>query len=153
MDVGHYILDGNADAVEFCPDDSFHNVLAASTYVLQEGDKPSRSGCIALFHVDADAGRLELVQKVDTAGIFDIKWSPVSAQGSLTHPLLAQADADGYIRIHSLQGSASDGLEAQGMSEFKLVYCTVLIVLVLDRRLGILEVCDDHIYSFFFFFL
>ncbi|KAL3824661.1 hypothetical protein ACJIZ3_020690 [Penstemon smallii] len=107
MDVGHYILDGNADAVEFCPHDSFHNVLAASTYVLQEGDPPSRSGCISLFDVDADAGRLELIQKMETAGIFDIKWSPGS-------PLLAQADADGYVRIHNLQASDSDGTETHG---------------------------------------
>ncbi|KAG8367632.1 hypothetical protein BUALT_Bualt16G0092400 [Buddleja alternifolia] len=107
MDVGHCILDGNADAVEFCPHDSFYNVLAASTYVLQEGDRPTRSGCITLFDVDADVGRLELIQKVETAGIFDIKWSP----GWSGRPLLAQADADGYVRIYSLQGSDSSDSE------------------------------------------
>ncbi|PIN08240.1 hypothetical protein CDL12_19197 [Handroanthus impetiginosus] len=110
MDGGHCILDGNADAVEFCPHDPFYNVLAASTYVLQEGDRPSRLGCITLFDVDADAGRLELIQKVETAGIFDIKWSPVLLQNPGC-PLLAQADADGYVRIYSLQGSDSDDSE------------------------------------------
>lgn len=106
MDVGHFTLDGNADAVEFCPHDSFHNVLAASTYVLQEGDRPSRSGCITLFDVDADDGRLDLIQKVETAGIFDIKWSPQNTG----RPLLAQADADGCVKIYSLP----DGSELCG---------------------------------------
>ncbi|GFP88097.1 diphthamide biosynthesis protein 7 homolog [Phtheirospermum japonicum] len=110
MDVGHCILDGNADAVEFCPHDSFHNVLAASTYVLQEGDRPTRSGCITLFDVDADGGQLESIQKVETAGIFDIKWSPGHLR-SLDRPLLAQADADGCVKIYSLQCSDSDGSE------------------------------------------
>ncbi|KAL2227975.1 diphthine methyltransferase homolog isoform X1 [Sesamum indicum] len=113
MEMGSCILDGNADAVEFCPHESFYNVLAASTYVLQEGDQPSRSGCITLFDVDAEAGRLELIQKVETAGIFDIKWSPRLLQNP-GRPLLAQADADGYVRIHSLQGSDSDGSKMHG---------------------------------------
>ncbi|CAA0819495.1 Transducin/WD40 repeat-like superfamily protein [Striga hermonthica] len=107
MDVGHTILDGNADAVEFCPHESFQNVLAGSTYVLQEGDCPSRSGSITLFDVDADSGRLEMIQKVETAGIFDIKWSRAHMHGP-AWPLLAQADADGCVRIYSLQGTDSD---------------------------------------------
>ncbi|KAL0368094.1 UNVERIFIED_CONTAM: hypothetical protein Scaly_1028300 [Sesamum calycinum] len=93
--------------------ESFYNVLAASTYVLQEGDRPSRSGCIMLFDVDAEAGQLELIQKVETAGIFDIKWSPRLLQNPGC-PLLAQADADGSVRIHSLQGSDSDGSKMHG---------------------------------------
>lgn len=112
MDVGHCTLDGNADAVEFCRHDSFYNVLAASTYVLQEGDRPSRSGSITLFDVDANAGRLELIQKVETTGIFDLKWSSEQNPG---YPLLAQADADGYIKVYSLQYSAdSDSAKLNG---------------------------------------
>lgn len=114
MDVGHHILDGNADAVEFCPHDSCSNVLAASTYVLQEGDQPTRTGSVVLFNVDADAGVLELIQKVETSGVFDIKWSPSQ---NLRLPLLAQVDADGYIRIYSLQRSESDGSEMHGKSQ------------------------------------
>ncbi|XP_052174691.1 uncharacterized protein LOC127789760 [Diospyros lotus] len=110
MDVAHCFLDGNADAVEFCPHESLHHVLAASTYTLQEGDKPSRSGSISLFNVDADMGRLELFHRVETAGIFDIKWSP---DGANIGPLLAQADADGYVRIHCLE-CCSNGSEAKG---------------------------------------
>ncbi|GLT77524.1 hypothetical protein SLA2020_490970 [Shorea laevis] len=100
MEVAHCFLDGNADAVEFCPHEGYHNVLAASTYTLQEGDQPSRAGSISLFDVNSEKGSLELFHRVDTAGIFDIKWSPDS--GGVC-PLLAQADADGYLKIYSLQ--------------------------------------------------
>lgn len=104
MDVGHCYLDGNADVVEFCPHNSFHHVLAASTYTLQEGDRPSRSGSISLFNVDL--GRLELFYRLKTAGIFDMKWSPVG--GDATRPLLAQADAEGCLKVHHLE-SSDDG--------------------------------------------
>lgn len=111
MDLGHCVLDGDADAVEFCPHDSFQRVLAASTYTLQKSDEPKRTGSIALFDVDADVGGLELAYRVETAGVFDIKWSPV---GGDMVPLLGQADADGYLRIYRL-GCYSDGLETPGM--------------------------------------
>ncbi|KAJ0948496.1 putative transcription factor WD40-like family [Helianthus annuus] len=100
MDVGHCYLDGNTD-VEFFPRDSFHHVLAASTYTLQEGDQPRRSGSISLFSVDLD--RVNLSYRLKTAGIFDMKWNPVGANA--THPLLAQADADGFLRVHHLKNS------------------------------------------------
>lgn len=106
--MAHCYLEGNADAVEFCPHELCRHVLAASTYTLQEGDQPSRAGSISLFNVDSEAARLDLFHRIDTAGIFDIKWNPV---GECASPLLAQADADGYLRIHSL-GCASH--EANG---------------------------------------
>lgn len=117
MDVGHCILDGNADAVEFCRHESHYNVLAASTYVLQEGDQPSRSGSITLFDVDANENRLEVIQKVETAGIFDMKWSPEQDRSS---PLLAQADADGYVKVYSLQCSDSDSAKVNSKFLFRL---------------------------------
>lgn len=110
MDVGSVCLDGNADAVEFCPHDGFQNILAASTYTLQEGDQPTRSGSISLFDVDADNRGFNLIHRVETAGIFDIKWNHVSGSAS---PLLAQADADGCVRIHGLEFS-SDGSNLAG---------------------------------------
>ncbi|KAJ7960955.1 WD40 repeat [Quillaja saponaria] len=110
MDVAHCYLDGNADAVEFCPHNSYHHVIAASTYTLQEGDQPSRSGSISLFNVDPDKGGLDLFHRVETAGIFDTKWNPV---GGYANPLLAQAGADGYLKIHSLEG-CSNGAEDRG---------------------------------------
>ncbi|GMI71475.1 hypothetical protein like AT5G63010 [Hibiscus trionum] len=105
MDVAHCYLEGNADAVEFCPHDGYQHVLAASTYTLQEGEQPTRAGSISLFDVNAEKGNLELFHRVDTAGIFDIKWSTI---GSNAGPLLAQADADGYLRIYSLEGSSNE---------------------------------------------
>lgn len=114
MEIGHCFLDGNADAVEFCPHESFYNVLAASTYVLQEGERPSRSGSLTLFDVDADAGQLQLIQRLETSGIFDIKWSPGVGEG-LGGPLLAQADADGWLKIRSLHGYESNGSETPGI--------------------------------------
>lgn len=109
MDVAQCYLDGNADAAEFCPHEPNRHVLAASTYTLQEeGDRPSRFGSISLFSVDRETRRLELSHRVETAGIFDIKWSPIGGGSSV--PLLGQADADGFLKIHGLQ-SGSDGLE------------------------------------------
>lgn len=110
MDVAQCYLDGNVDAVEFCPHDSFHHVLAASTYTLQEGDHPHRSGSLSLYSVDAHKGNLELLQYMDTVGIFDIKWNTVGAN---VVPLIAQADADGYLRVHSL-GCSLDDQENRG---------------------------------------
>ncbi|CAN0890734.1 Diphthine methyltransferase homolog [Linum grandiflorum] len=104
MELGSCHLDGNADAVEFCPHESYHHVLAAATYNLQEGDPPTRSGTISLFEVDPQKGRVELFHKVETTGIFDIKWNPV---GSNADPLLGQADADGHLRIRSLHAGCS----------------------------------------------
>ncbi|TYG40326.1 hypothetical protein ES288_D12G084100v1 [Gossypium darwinii] len=90
--VAHCYLEGNAEAVEFCLHNGYQQVLAASTYTLQEGEQPIRAGSISLFDVNAEKGNLELFHRMDTAGIFYIKWSTV---GSNVSPLLAQADADG----------------------------------------------------------
>lgn len=101
MDVASCHLDGNADAVEFCPHQPFHHILAAATYTLEEGIQPNRSGSISLFSADADTG-LQLLYRFQTAGVFDVKWN---TPGSPGHPLLAQADADGCLTLHSLQSS------------------------------------------------
>ncbi|PPD75956.1 hypothetical protein GOBAR_DD27120 [Gossypium barbadense] len=103
IDVAHCYLEGNAEAVEFCLHNGYQQVLAASTYTLQEGEQPIRAGSISLFDVNAEKGNLELFHRMDTAGIFYIKWSTV---GSNVSPLLAQADADGYLRIYSLEADA-----------------------------------------------
>ncbi|TYI73791.1 hypothetical protein E1A91_D07G154700v1 [Gossypium mustelinum] len=79
MDVAHCYLEGNAEVVEFCLHDGYQQVLAASTYTLQEGEQPIRAGSISLFDVNAEKGNLELFHRMDTAGIFDIKWSTVGS--------------------------------------------------------------------------
>ncbi|KAF9622133.1 hypothetical protein IFM89_029417 [Coptis chinensis] len=76
------------ETVEFCPHDSFHHVLAVSTYTLQEGDHPNRSGSISLFAIDAHQGNLDLFHHVETVGISDIKWNPIGAN---VVPLLASS--------------------------------------------------------------
>lgn len=102
MDLGSCYLGGNADAVEFCPHRPFRHVLAAATYTLQEqgGERQDRAGSVSLFAVDAgeeDAPRrLRLLHTVETAGVFDMKWSPVA-------PLLAQADAHGRLALWRLE--------------------------------------------------
>ncbi|MED6210284.1 hypothetical protein PIB30_062735 [Stylosanthes scabra] len=126
MDIAHCYLHGNADAMEFCPHDSYHHILAASTYNLQEGDRPSRHGSISLFNVDGsniDGGddKLDLVYSVETSGIFDIKWSPPA---QYSHPFLSQADADGYLRIHMLDSSCNgvEGYYGDSEEEFEGKY-------------------------------
>ncbi|PON72223.1 Guanine nucleotide-binding protein, beta subunit [Parasponia andersonii] len=128
MDVAHCYLDSNADAVEFCQHGSYHHVLAASTYTLQEGDQPTRFGSISLFAVDAETCHLEPLHRVETAGIFDIKWNPV---GGNSGPLLAQADADGSLRIHALK-SSSDGSQGFSLGEINALKVSSSMCLYLD---------------------
>lgn len=111
MDIAHCYLKGNADSVEFCPHDSYQNVLAVSTYTLQEGSQPCRHGSISLFNVDVEPGHLDMVFSEETAGIFDIKWNPPGGHAS---PFLAQADADGYLRIKMLEGCCN-GVEGMDL--------------------------------------
>lgn len=43
-------------------------------------------------------GQLELVHRVELTGIFNLKWNPV--RGNNVSPLLAQVNADGYLRLN-----------------------------------------------------
>lgn len=112
MDLGSCYLGGNADAVEFCPHSPFRHVLAAATYTLQEQEEKQqdRAGTVSLFSVDAGAEdasrRLRLLHTVDTAGVFDMKWSPAA-------PLLAQADAHGRLALWRLE--QEDGSDKGGV--------------------------------------
>ncbi|KAI0511635.1 hypothetical protein KFK09_012265 [Dendrobium nobile] len=107
MDIASLDLDGNADAVEFCPYPTLHQILAAATYTLQQDeDQPIRSGSISLFSVTSSG--LKLLDRVQTPGIFDIKWNSGSREtngtsNSIVHrPLLAQATSDGFLTLYSL---------------------------------------------------
>ncbi|KAK7243650.1 hypothetical protein RIF29_38457 [Crotalaria pallida] len=77
MDIAHHYLKGNADVVEFCPYNSYHNVFVASTYTLQEGGQPSRHGSISLIHIKKEipayneSRLLTLVEGILAANIFD----------------------------------------------------------------------------------
>lgn len=130
MDVADCFLDGNADVVEFCPRESFQHLLAAATYTLKEGDHPSRSGSISLFDVNADAGGggrgLDLLYRVETSGIFDMKWNPVEDN---VCPLLAQADADGHVRLHRIE-NVGDKTVANGEFSWQFLDFWLLILLL-----------------------
>lgn len=107
MDIASFDLEGNADAVEFCPYPAFHELLAAATYTLQQdGNELTRSGSISLF--SATTTGLKLLHRIHTPGVFDIKWNPgIKESGSLNnsiddHPLLVLAGADGFLNLYSL---------------------------------------------------
>lgn len=99
MDVTCIHLDGNADAVEFCPDYPFQHILAAATYTLQESSQPCRVGTLSLFSIH-DKTRLKFLQQIKTSGIFDIKWRP--GKGNM-QPHLLQADSDGNLTTYCLE--------------------------------------------------
>lgn len=152
MDIAHCYLDGNADAVEFCPHDSYHHVLAASTYTLQEGGNPSRCGSISLFSVDAAKDSLDLLYNVETSGVFDIKWSP---PGGSANPFLAQADADGYLTIHScrngIEGAYLKNITSERISNSMCLYldwnpsATSLTVGLSDGSVSILSFVESKL--------
>ncbi|KAH9330716.1 hypothetical protein KI387_002824 [Taxus chinensis] len=98
MDVKQIHLDGNADAVEFCPDYPFQHILAAATYTLQESVQ-RRVGSISLFSIQ-DNIHLKLLHRIKTSGVFDIKWRPGNGD---RQPNLLQADSDGNMAMYSLE--------------------------------------------------
>ena len=101
MDVTCIHLDGNADAVAFCPDYLFQHILAATTYTLQESSKLCRVGILSLFSIH-DKTHLNFLQKIKTSGIFDIKWRP--RKGNM-QPHLLQADSHGNLTTYCLETS------------------------------------------------
>ncbi|CAN8251825.1 unnamed protein product [Cochlearia groenlandica] len=119
MDAAHYYLEGNADAVEFCPHKPYTNLVAASTYTLEEGDLPSRSGSVYLFDIgDVEDIGLNLLQKVETAGVFDIRWSHGGDGGG--NVSLAQADADGCLRVYKIDDTKDKGYSLREVSGEKI---------------------------------
>lgn len=101
MDVTCIHLEGNADAVEFCPDYPFQHILAAATYTLKQSSQPCRVGILSLFSIH-DKTRLKFLQQIKTSGIFDIKWRP--GKGNM-QPHLLQADSDGNLTTYCLETS------------------------------------------------
>uniref|UniRef100_M8B3X5 Uncharacterized protein n=1 Tax=Aegilops tauschii TaxID=37682 RepID=M8B3X5_AEGTA len=82
-----------------------HGTAALSSAQSEAGEEEQqqqqdRAGTVSLFSVDAGAEdesrRLRLLRPVETAGVFDMKWSP-------TAPLLAQADAHGRLVLRRLE--------------------------------------------------
>ncbi|CAM6082796.1 unnamed protein product [Calypogeia fissa] len=109
-------LGGNADAVEFCPNEPYLHILAAASYTLQEDHdqqgSAARLGGLYLFsadHKEETPGLTKFYHR-EAPGVFDIKWRPYE-DGP---PSLAQASADGSLCLHTLtEGSDSATLELQ----------------------------------------
>jgi WD40 repeat protein len=101
MGVHKRILEGNADAVEFCSTPAYYNLLVAASYTLIEGPTPTRVGGLYLFTLGDSDCNLQELQAIETSGVFDIKWRKPSAAGLV--PCLGQASADGSLRLYTLQ--------------------------------------------------
>ncbi|KAI7989871.1 Dynamin-related protein 5A [Camellia lanceoleosa] len=86
---------------------------------ISETGWPSKGDEALLKKTKAAVSSKPIVMRVEYAhcptGIFDIKWSPV---GAIVGPLLAQANADGYLKLHHIE-CCSDGSTAGGNRVYK----------------------------------
>ncbi|CAH0398057.1 unnamed protein product [Chilo suppressalis] len=99
----------SADSVEWCPIETYRNVLVCGTYQLdnsqdqdQEAKKQSRLGKIYLFVVNQNVGDLSPVQTLDTAGVLDQKWCYHTIQ---SNPVLAVATSVGCVELYRLENN------------------------------------------------
>ncbi|XP_046394458.1 diphthine methyltransferase [Ischnura elegans] len=107
--LDHKVMKYNADCVEWCPIKEFYDMFVCGTYQLIERDEEtldmasnnaSRLGSINLYRVN-QKGMLVLQHRVDTPGILDMKWCSLTS--SLNEPILAVADAKGFVTIFYLR--------------------------------------------------
>ncbi|XP_070163746.1 diphthine methyltransferase [Polyergus mexicanus] len=101
-----------ADSVEWCPAESFQDLLACGTYKLIENkedandEKCKRTGRIYLLRV-ADGGKLRVLQQIDTSGVLDMKWIYVTDSAN-NRILLAVANSNGHLQIYELKKKESE---------------------------------------------
>ncbi|KAK9392351.1 WD repeat-containing protein 85-like [Crotalus adamanteus] len=101
----------HADAVEWCPVEGWHNVLACGTYQFkemgseagQDSEAPVRLGRLYLYSFeDQIFTPLTEIQRTETGAILDLKWCPVPIS---EHPVLSMADANGAVKLFRMTGS------------------------------------------------
>uniref|UniRef100_A0A3Q3IFF8 Diphthamide biosynthesis 7 n=1 Tax=Monopterus albus TaxID=43700 RepID=A0A3Q3IFF8_MONAL len=97
----------SADAVEWCPVSSSHNILACGTYQLQQGKRVSPPAAPVVFEFQQEESLsppLIELQRMDTAAILDLKWCHVMVSGKA---VLGMAAATGDIQLYTLIQSLS----------------------------------------------
>uniref|UniRef100_A0A6N2MHZ4 Uncharacterized protein n=1 Tax=Salix viminalis TaxID=40686 RepID=A0A6N2MHZ4_SALVM len=102
-------------AVELCTHEPYHNVLAAATYKLQEGDRPSRASSILLFDVNADV--------VDADGYLRVHGLECCSNGEWNPPAtsISVGLSDGFVSAFSFPESQLDVIQEWKAHEFELL--------------------------------
>lgn len=99
-----FITELSADSVEWCPVESFKDILACGTYKLPEindSSKNRRIGQIYLFRV-TEGGKLKMLHQIDSSGILDMKWMYIPDIDN-NRVLLAVVNSNGYLQIYELK--------------------------------------------------
>uniref|UniRef100_A0A2D4F518 Anaphase-promoting complex subunit 1 n=1 Tax=Micrurus corallinus TaxID=54390 RepID=A0A2D4F518_MICCO len=105
----------SADAVEWCPVEGWHNILACGTYQLKKpesepgqsrsegSETPVRLGRLYLYSFeDQMFTPLTEIQRLEMVAILDLKWCHIPIAG---RPVLGIANAQGVVKLAHLMGS------------------------------------------------